>query len=60
MTLRDDEETIGLFEPLMISEGSPHRSALNDLALDLAAHSAAFRSSLPDQVAASLATLIAP
>ncbi len=58
MTLRDDEETTGLFEPLMISEGSHHRSALNDLALDLAARAAAFRSSLPDQVAASLATLI--
>ncbi|MCF3972104.1 Fic family protein [Paracoccus salsus] len=58
MTLRDDKETIGLFEPLMVSEGSPHRGELNDLALDLAARAAAFRSSLPDQVAAALATLI--
>ena len=58
MTLRDDKETIGLFEPLMVSEGSPQRGELNDLALDLAARAAAFRSSLPDQVAAALATLI--
>lgn len=58
MTLRDDKETIGLFEPLMVSEGSPHRGELNDLALDLAARAAAFRSSLPDQVAAALAALI--
>ena len=58
MTLRDDKETIGLFEPLMVSEDSPHRGELNDLALDLAARAAAFRSSLPDQVAAALATLI--
>lgn len=57
MTLRDDKETIGLFEPLMVGEGSPHRGELNDLALDLAARAAAFRSSLPDQVAAALATL---
>ena len=58
MTLRDDKETIGLFEPLMVSEGSPQRGELNDLALDLAARAAAFRSSLPDQVAAALAALI--
>ena len=58
MTLRDDKERIGLFEPLMISESSPYRGELNDLALDLAARAAAFRSSLPDQVATALATLI--
>ncbi|MHA6346327.1 Fic family protein [Roseivivax sp. CAU 1761] len=58
MTPRDDKETIGLFEPLMVSEGSPQRAELNDLALDLAERAAAFRSSLPDQVASALATLI--
>jgi len=58
VTLRDDGETIGLFEPLMISEGSPKRAELNDLALELATRSASFRSSLPASIAASLANLI--
>ena len=55
---RDDGESIGLFEPLMVSEGSPHRAALSDLALELAEKSAAFRSSLPESIAASLADLV--
>ena len=56
--LRDDGESVGLFEPLMVSEQSSQRSELNDLALELAARAAAFRSSLPEQVATALATLI--
>ena len=56
--LRDDAETVGLLEPLMVSEDSPHRAALNDLALDLAAQSAALRSSLTLTMAVSLANLI--
>ncbi len=40
MTLRDDGESLGLFEPLMVSEGSKHRAALNDQALELAQRSA--------------------
>lgn len=58
MTLRDDGEAIGLFEPLMVSEGSPHRGKLNDLALDLAEKSAAFRSSLPASIATALSDLV--
>ncbi|WP_420412215.1 Fic family protein [Roseibium sp.] len=58
MTIRDDGETIGLFEPLMVSEGSGHRSKLNDLALELAERTAAFRSSLPASTASALADLI--
>jgi len=58
MTIRDDGESIALFEPLMIGEGSPDRSMLNDLALDLAARAAAFRSSLPVSVATALSGLI--
>ena len=38
---RDDGESIGLFEPLMVSEGSPRRAGLSDLALELAEKSAA-------------------
>ena len=55
---RDDGESVGLFEPLMVSEGSPHRAGLSDLALELAEKSAAFRSSLPQSIAAALADLV--
>jgi Fic family protein len=56
--VRDDGESIGLFEPLMVSESAPHRAALNDLALELAEKSAAFRSSLPESIADALADLV--
>lgn len=55
---QDDGESIGLFEPLMVSESSPHRGTLNDLALELAEKSAAFRSSLPQSTATALADLV--
>ncbi|MFH1804332.1 MAG: Fic family protein [Pseudomonadota bacterium] len=42
----------------MVSEGSPHRAALNDLALVLAEKSAAFRSSMPESIAVALADLV--
>lgn len=56
--VKDDGESVGLFEPLMVSEGSPQRRVLNDLALELAEKSAAFRSSLPKSVAIALADLV--
>jgi len=58
MTIPDDGETLSLFEPLMVSEGSPARAGLNDLALELAEKSAAFRSGLPTSVAVALADLV--
>lgn len=58
MTLRDDGETLGLFEPLMVSEGSPDRPSLNDLALSLAERSAAFSASLPAPIAVALSDLV--
>lgn len=58
MTKRDGGEAIGLFEPLLVSEGSPYRAELNDLALELATRSAAFRSSLPESISYALADLI--
>ncbi|WP_228711352.1 Fic family protein [Tritonibacter mobilis] len=42
----------------MVSEGSPQRAGLSDLALELAEISAAFRSSLPESIAAALADLV--
>lgn len=58
MPIRDDKEAIGLFEPLLVSEGASQRAMLNDLALELAEKSAAFRSSLPASMASSLSDLI--
>jgi Fic family protein len=58
MSIPDDGEGIGLFEPLMISEGAADRARLNDLTLELAEKSAAFRSRLPDSIAAALADLV--
>ena len=58
-TAPDDRgEGIGLLEPLLIGEGSRHRAALTDLAVDLAARSAGFRRSLSDGVMNALADLV--
>jgi Fic family protein len=54
----DRGESIGLMEPLLIGEGSRHRGALNDLALELAQKSAGFRRSLPESLLSSLADLV--
>ena len=54
----DRQETVSLMEPMRISEGSRHRVALTDLAVDLAAHAAGFRRSLPEGVLAALANLV--
>ncbi|NOZ10489.1 MAG: Fic family protein [Gammaproteobacteria bacterium] len=45
-------------EPLLISESSRHRGDLADLAVELAAHSAGFRRSLPEGVLTALADLV--
>src|SRR5712664_2460689 len=55
---KDRGETVSLMEPLLIAEGSRHRSALTDLALDLAQKSAGFRRSLPPSLLASVADLV--
>jgi Fic family protein len=54
----DRGETLGLMEPLLLSEGSRHRSSLNDLALELAATSSGLRRSLPAGVVRALADLV--
>ena len=54
----DQGETSSLMEPLLIAEGSRHRSDLIDLTLDLAQRSAGFRRSLPESILASLADLV--
>lgn len=51
-------ENVFAMEPLVLGEGSRHRPALSDLAIDLAAKSSGFRRSLPAGVAATLADLV--
>jgi len=54
----DRREPVSLMEPLLLAQGSPHRPALTDLALDLAARSTGLRRSLPAGVVAALADLV--
>ena len=54
----DRHEAVSIMEPLLISERSPHRGRLTDLAVELAAHSAGFRRSLPAGVLTALADLV--
>jgi Fic family protein len=54
----DRVEPISLMEPLTLTEGSPQRPALADLALELASASSGFRRSLPSRVVLALADLV--
>lgn len=54
----DRGETVDLMEPLLVGEGSRQRTALTDLAVDLAARSTGFQRSLPEGVRAALADLV--
>jgi Fic family protein len=56
--LVDRGEQVSLIEPMRISETSRHREGLADLAVELAAHAAGFRRSLPEGVLAALADLV--
>lgn len=56
--MRDDLESVDLFEPLMVSDGARSRFKLNDLALTLAEKSAAFSASQPPAIANSLAEVV--
>ena len=51
-------EATALMEPLRLSDGSRHRSALGELAVDLAAACAGFRRSLPLGMVKALADLV--
>ena len=56
--LDDRGETIGLMEPLVLSQGSGHRTGLMDIAMDLAAKSSGFRRSLSPGIYRALAQLV--
>src|SRR6202011_1077605 len=55
---KDRGESTGLMEPLLIEEGSRHRGALTELAVELAGKAAGFRRSLPESLVTSLAGLV--
>ncbi len=55
---RDRGENTGQMEPLVLSGGSKHRPALNDLAIELATASAGFSRSMPNGVVTALADLV--
>lgn len=54
----DRGEHIGRMEPLLIPEGSRHRGALMDLAIELAAKASGFRRSLPPGLLTALADMV--
>ena len=57
-TVVDRGESVGLMEPLLVSETARQVSKLSDFAVDLAAKAAGLRRSLPGGVAGSLANLV--
>lgn len=54
----DRDESIGLMEPMLISESGGRRSPLADLALEVAEKSSGLRASLPDGVVSALSDLV--
>jgi len=46
----DQGEQVSLLEPTQISQTSRHRADLTDLPIELAAHTAGFRRSLPQGI----------
>lgn len=54
----DREEPVGLMEPMVVHDGSPHKEGLSDLAVELASRSAGFRRSLPEGVVTPLSDLV--
>ncbi len=56
--VEDRGESVGLMEPLLLGEGTKHRTGLTDLAVELAAASAGFRRSLPAGVVTALSHLV--
>ena len=56
--VEDRGENVALMEPLLVRQGSPHRSGLADLAITLTEKSASLRSSLPPKIMTALATVV--
>jgi Fic family protein len=54
----DRGESISAMEPMLVSEGSRHRSQLNELTFELTRASTAFRAGLPDGILEALGDLV--
>ena len=54
----DRQESTDLMEPLLVSDASPHKAGLHDLAVELASRSAGLHRSLPDGVLGALSELV--
>jgi hypothetical protein len=54
----DRGEAVSMMEPLLVAEGSRHRTSLTDLAIELAGRSAGLRRSLPAGVVRALVDLV--
>jgi Fic family protein len=57
-TAPDRGELVSLMEPLLIGDGSRHRTEITDLALELTRKSVGFRRGLPPSLLTSLADLV--
>ena len=58
LAAEDRKEQPSSMEPLLLSESSRHRGALQDMALELATKAAGFRRSLPAKMQTSLADMV--
>lgn len=58
MAAKDEGESIGLMEPMLVSESGGRRGPIADLALEVAQKSASLKASLPQGVASALADLV--
>lgn len=56
--IKDAEESTSLMGPMLVAQGSPHRAALADLALEAAVRSASLRRSLPAGICTALSDLV--
>ncbi len=54
----DRGESLGVMEPMQITQDSRFRGELTDLTVELAAHAAGFRRALPEGVRSALANLV--
>ena len=54
----DGNEAVSAMEPLLVSEGSRHRSRLNELVFELVGAAASFKTSLPDGMIEALSDLV--
>lgn len=56
--VEDRGEAVSMMTPLLISSTLKHRARLSDLAVELTAHSAGFRRSLPEGILGALSDLV--